>query len=266
MTITTTAADRATRRGTILRDTNAGPGTLHVGGARHTFTLEQHWLGDSAPQAGMVVDVRFDEQGQIEAVTPAQIGKEELDKMKKIAQQAIEAGNPALARLGERIGIPVLAAVALVAVSWIWLPFLKVTVVAGMHQSATLFEVLRLANSGASLQSFGQAGGSSGLYGVLCVLAMLAPLAPAFLARRKAAFLYFAPLAFVLATALGLYLKVRSMADDMRVLAGPHANAMVDAMVAQIGNALSTGIGAWVSLAAALYLAWRGVQRLVLSR
>lgn len=266
MTITTTAADRATRRGTILRDTNAGPGMLHVGGARHAFTLEQHWLGESAPQAGMVVDVRFDEQGEVEAVTPAQIGKEELEKAKKMAQHVIDSGSPALARLGERIGIPVLAAVALVAVSWIWLPFLKVTVVAGMHQSATLFEVLRLANAGASLQSFGQAGGSSGIYGVLCTLAMLAPLAPAFLARRKAAWLYFAPLAFVLATALGLYLKVRAMANDMRILAGPQANAMVDAMIAQIGGALSTGIGAWISLAAALYLAWRGVQRLALSR
>lgn len=263
---TTIITDRATRRGTILRDTNAGPGMLHVDGARHTFTLEQHWLGDAAPQVRMMVDVRFDEQGQVEAVTPAQIGKEELDKARKIARQAIESGTPALAGVSARIGIPVLAAVALLAVSWIWLPFLKVTVVAGMHQSATLFEVLRLANSGASLQSFGQAGGSSGLYGLLCGLAMLAPLAPAFIAQRKAALLYLAPLAFLLCIALGIYLKVRSMADDMRDFAGPQANAMVDAMIAQIGNALSTGIGAWVSLVAALYLAWRGVQRLVLSR
>ena len=263
--MTTTTTDRATRRGTILRDTNAGPGMLHVDGARHTFTLEQHWLGESAPQVRMLVDVRFDGEGQVAAVSPAQIGKEELDKARKMARQALESGTPALAGLSQRIGIPVLAAVALLAAGWIWMPFLKATVVAGMHQSVTLFEVLQLVNSGASLERFGQAGGSSGVYGVLCMLAMLAPLAPAFLVQRKAALLYFAPLAFLVLTALGIYLKVRSMADEMRGLAGPQANAMVDAMIAQIGNALSTGIGAWVSLAAALYLAWRGVQRLVLS-
>jgi len=260
----------ALRRGTIMRDTNAGPGLLMVDGVKHVFTLEQHWRGAMAPQVQMAVDVGFGADGAVDSVSPAQMRLEDLDKYKKLAQQAIEAGNPVLSSLAARIGMPVLAAVAVLMVCWIWLPMLNVTIMAGMRQGATLFDVLRLANAGASLQSVGQLMGgnnaSSGLYGVLCVLAMLAPLAAPFIQQRKAALLYCAPLAFLLLLAIGIWMKVREMAasarEGLQIFGGAHAEAMADAMAAQIGNALSLGLGAYVSLAAALYLAWIGVRRL----
>lgn len=265
------AAAPATVRGTILRDTNSGPGMISVNGQKKTFTLEQHWHGSSAPMVAMPVDVTLDLQGEISMVVPARIGVEDLEKVKEKARQALDGGLPIVVAGIGRIGKPVLAAVLLVLVSWVWLPAVTVTVMAAIKQSATMFDVLRLANSGASLESFGQlGGGSSGLYGVLCVLAMFAPLLPAFVKHKYAPFAYFAPLAFLALVGLTIYLKVNSMASDardgMRAFGGNRMDEMADAMVQQIMNAISIGVGTYVSLAAAAYLAWRGVQALRLAR
>ena len=52
-----------TKRGRILRDTNAGPGVLTINGKQHSFTLDEMWTSDVPPRTGMVVDVMCDEQG-----------------------------------------------------------------------------------------------------------------------------------------------------------------------------------------------------------
>lgn len=256
----------ATVRGVIMRDTNAGPGMILVNGVKKTFTLEQHWQGTVAPQVQMQADVTLDPQGEIVAIVPARAGLEDLEKYKALAKKAVDGGTPVLADLVGRIGKPVLAAMLVVIVSWLWLPAINVTIMAGMKQSATLFDLLRLANSGASLQNFGQSGGSSGLYGFICFLAMFAPLLPTFLKHKHARLGYFGPLAFLALTGLMIYMQMRSMTsaarDSMRALGGSRMDEMADAMMQQVSNALSIGFGTYLSLAAALYLAWRGIDAL----
>lgn len=261
---------RAAVRGTVLRDTNAGPGLVLVGAEKKTFTLERHWQGTMAPQVQMQVEVTLDEHGDIAALAPARTGADELDKYREMAKKAIDGGTPVLLAQAGRIGKPVLAAVLVIAVSWTWLPAASVTIMAGMTQGATLFDLLRLANSGASLDSFGRAGGSSGPYGLLCVLAMCAPLLPAYLRHKYAPLGYCAPLAFLALVFLAVYLKMRAMADatrdGMRALGGGRMDEMADAMMQQIAHAFSVGFGTWLSLAAALYLGWRGAAALLKTR
>lgn len=260
-----------TVRGTILRDTNAGPGMISVGGQKKIFTLEQHWHGTSAPAVAMTVDVTLDQQGDISMVVPARIGAEDLEMVKDKAKKAMEGGMPVVLAAIEKIGKPVLAAVLVLLVSWVWLPAITVTVMAAIKQSATMFDVLRMANSGASLESFGQmGGGSSGLYGVLCVLALLAPLLPAFFKHKHAPYGYFAPLAFLALMGVTMYFKINAMVSDaheaMRAFGGSRMDQMADEMAQKIMSAISVDFGTYVALAAALYLAWRGLQAVRLAR
>ena len=261
----------ATVRGTILRDTNAGSGLILVNGAKKTFTLEHHWQGAMAPQVQMTVDVTLDVHGEISSAVPVNTSAEDLEKVKDMAKRALDGGAPVVMAYVDRIGKPVLAAMFAVIVSWIWLPAVSVTIMAGMKQSVTLFDVLRLANAGASLENFGQmGGGSSGLYGFICVLAMFAPLLPTFLKHKYAPLGYCAPLAFLLLTGVGIYMKVHEMANaarnSMRSFGGKGMDDMADAMMQQISNALSIGFGTYLSLAAALFLAWCGAKAMLKSR
>ena len=263
----TAPAAPSTARGTILRDTNAGPGLIAVSGAKKTFSLEQHWNGTSAPQVQMQVDVTFDAQGEISSVTPVNVAAEDLEKYKAMAKKALDDGTPALLAYVDRIGKPVVGAMLAILVSWLWLPALSVTVMAGMKQGLTMFDVLRLANMGASMESFGQlGGGSSGLYGVLCALAMAAPLLPTFSRHKYAALGYCAPLAFLVLAGLGIYMKMHSMAsaarDSMRAFGGRGMEDVADAMMQKMSQAISLGFGAYLSLAAAACLAYLGVRAL----
>jgi hypothetical protein len=263
------AAVAAGVRGTVLRDTNAGPGLLSVDGRQLVFTLEQHWRGATAPTVNAAVEVVLDAGGAVASVTPAStqlISPQQLADLNALK----DAYLPKLLAQVERAGKPLLAAVAVVAVAWIWLPAMSVQIMAGMSQHVTMFDLLRLANVGASLDSFGQQGGSSGLYGLLCVLAMLAPLAHVFLRQRWARFGLFAPLAFMVATGLGIYLKIHNMAsaatEGARSFGGSQAGDLAAAMMNQIMAALSVGYGSYLALAAALYLAWLGVQQVLTTR
>ena len=183
----------------------------------------------------------------------------------ELARQALGKGAPVLRASVQKIGTPVLVAMAIVAISWIWLPAVTVQIMAGMAQSATMFDVLRMVNAGASLQDFGR-GGSAGIYGLLCILAMAAPALPALWKHRLAPLGYFAPLAFLAAVGLGIYMKMNAMAnaatEQMGSLAGSGMGDIVGAMMKQVMQAVSVGFGIYVSLAAALYLAWIGLRAL----
>jgi len=254
-----------TVRGKILRDTQAGPGLLAVDGNKIPFTLEDHWSGSTPPQTGGTVDIGFDEGGQLRTVHPVGVGKEELEIAGELARQALGKGAPVLRASVQKIGTPVLVAMAIVAISWIWLPAVTVQIMAGMSQSATMFDVLRMVNAGASLQDFGR-GGSAGIYGLLCILAMAAPALPALWKHRLAPLGYFAPLAFLAAVGLVIYTKMNAMAnaatEQMGGLGGSQMGDIVGAMMKQVMQAVSVGFGVYVSLAAALYLAWIGLRAL----
>jgi hypothetical protein len=256
------------RRGIILRDTNAGPGLLAVDQRQLLFQLEHHWAGQTAPRVDMTVNVQFDANGgvaRVEPVSEAELARERLDKLKGDMASAAQAHLPKLQGKVEKTGKPVLGATALLALAWLWLPALNIRVNPMMSQGLTLFDVLRFSNAGSSLDSLAQPGaGSTGLYGIVCVLCMLAPLALGLLRDRRAWFGYFAPLVFNLLVGLGTYWKLQTLtnsaSDGMRAFGGAGMDSIVSTMMSQLLAAISLGSGAYVALAASVYLAWRGVM------
>lgn len=257
-------------RGKVLRDTNAGPGMLSVDGRQLPFTLEAHWRGASAPLVNMHVDAGFDASGNLASVMPVSdsvIAREGLaevgGKLAGLASHYAPAGR----QFAGQVGKPVLAATAVLAVCWLWLPALSVRLNAMFAQDLSLYQVLALANSAQGFDGLGMApSGGSGLLGLLATAATLAPLAAAFVRHRLAPLALFAPLAFMLLAGVAGWLKLRSFAsqavETARAFGGRQSEGMVEAMLAQVAKAVSLGYGTYIALAAALLLAWIGLRRL----
>lgn len=261
-------------RGRILRDTNIGMGLLSLGGRQVPFSLEANWRGDIAPVVQMTVDVVLDEAGNPVTVAPVSdkdVAQEKLKALSGDLSRKFQDQMPLAKTYAHAIGTPVLIAIGVLLISWIWLPMATVRIRAGLSQSATMFDVLGLVNMGGDLQSFGSNySGSSGIYGFICVLAMLAPAAPAFIRHRYITLSYFAPLLFLLVLGFAMYMKVRSFAnaaqESMGSFGGAQMAKIASAMMDQILAAVSIGFGVYVSLAAALFLAVHGGIKFLASR
>ena len=82
------------RRGTILRDTSAGPGLLVVDGTQYPFDLAGIWRSDVPPRTGMVVDVELDAAGKVTLVTAvpeeSALGLQAGDVILQIGDRTVE--------------------------------------------------------------------------------------------------------------------------------------------------------------------------------
>lgn len=214
------------------------------------------------------MDVTLDAEGQLQrvsAVDDATLAKEKAQQVMGLAQQH---GGAVARQLLARVGAPTLGALALLAVAWWWLPILSVQVAASFKQSATLAQLLALVNQSRDLSALG-ASGSAGIYGLLMWLAWLAPLAPHALPDRRLHLAGAAPLVFMLAAGVAAWWGVRSSVAQAREAAGAFgggqaaamAQQMVDQMMASAWAAVSLGLGSYLGLAAALYLAVTGLRR-----
>lgn len=262
-------------RGRILRDTNNGLGLLNLGGRQVPFSLEANWRGHIAPVVQMTVDVVLDGAGNAVTVVPVSDKDVAQEKLKAISgdlSKKLQDQMPMVKTYAHAIGIPVLIAMGFLLVSWIWLSIVTVRINASSSQSATMFDVLRLINTGGNLQSFGNSySGSSGIYGFICVLTMLAPAAPTFIRHRYITSAYFAPLLFLLILGFTAYMKLRSFAEVARESMGGFGGGaqmanIANAMMDQIFAAVSIGFGTYISLAAALFLAVHGGIKFLASR
>ena len=264
-----------TARGRILRDTNNGIGLLSVGDRQVPFSLEANWRGNIAPAIQMHVDIALDDTGNVVSVMPISdkdIAQEKLKVLSTGLTSKIQEHIPLMKSYASAIGTPILVAISLLFISWIWLSLISVRVSASVSQSVTMFDALGFINMGGNLESFGQrSSGSSGLYGLVCVLAMLAPLVPTFVKHRYSNLCYFAPLIFSLIFSVVAFLKLRSYANAARESMGAFGNSaqmnnMMNAMMDQIMAAVSIGMGAYLSIALALYLAGHGAIKLLANR
>ena len=264
-----------TNRGRILRDTNNGIGLISLGGKQVPFTLETNWRGEIAPVVQMTVDVVLDDAGNVVSVAPVsdkEVAQEKLKEMSGNLSRQLQDQIPMVKVYAGMIGTPTLIAVSLLFIGWVWLSMATVRISEGLTQGATMFDLLRLINTGGSLQSFGgSSSGSSGIYGFVCVIAMLAPLAPALIRHRYISLAYFAPLFFLIVLSFASYMKMRSFADDARQSLGGLVGSaqmanMANAMMDQILAAVSVGAGAYISSTVALYLAVQGGIKFLANR
>jgi hypothetical protein len=262
-------------RGKILRDTNAGPGLLSIDGNQHPFTLEHHWKSDLPPRVGMVVDATFDGAGSLALVTPvadAQLAREQAE----LAVQAAKARGGALAAgLTARFGLPTLVAMGVLFVGWFFLNTVAIQVSSQYGVGLSFWKLLGVLNSPAGLlNGLNGAGGGSGIYGFLCIVALLAPLAPYAWKDKRAHLGGLLPLAFMLLVALMIYLGISDGMQQAQGAAGMFggaqaaqmAESMSSMMLREAMRAISIGLGGYLSLLAALYLAGRGLIQFLAAR
>ena len=272
-----------TKRGKILRDTSTGDGLVFVEGKQHPFRLEGHWKSDQAPKVNMVVDVEFgpeDQLASLRSVATQDLVDEHAaqalgvaqDSAKKLASEFQRRGLPVLAEYAKRIGYTTLGALTLVIIGWFFLPALSVRIGSAGGYSITFYQVLSLLNAGGlqGAMALATGGGSAGILGFLCFATLFAVLLPHVWSNKRAVWGVASPLVFMLLVLLVAYFKVSSGVSSMQ-----HSSAMVgnremqeamkqmaDQAAAQMREAVSIGIGTWLSLAAAIVLAVLSLKKI----
>jgi hypothetical protein len=109
---------------------------------------------------------------------------------------------------------------------------------------------------------------ASWAFGVVCVATLFAVFIPLRIRQRPSWLAYAAPLALMLACAATLYFATSSeaLSDDGRFGAtGSHliqfANSLANRASDSFARHVSLGLGAYLSCAASLFLAWKGFIR-----
>ena len=242
------------KRGRILRDTSAGEGLVFVEGKQYAFRLEGMWQSEFAPKANMAVDVDFDEAGRLVAlrsVSASGVAGEQAaqalgaaqESAKKFAAEFQAKGLPVLREYAERIGYPVLGALAAVIIGWFFLPAVSADLGFLGKNSVTFWQGLKFLNSG-GVAAMG--GSSAGFYGLLCIASLAAVLLPQVWRHPRARFGMMAPLTLMLLVLVIAWSKM------------PDVPAGAEEFVAEMRKAVSLGVGSYLAIVASLFLAWRG--------
>lgn len=257
-----------TRRGTILRDTNAGPGLLVVDGTQHQFLLEGAWRGTVPPRVGMVVDVTFGADGAVSGVTPvedSQLAREQAEQaMAAIKERGGAVAGAMVARFGGRD----LLALGLLVLGWF---VLKVGSFEGGLMgsiSFTFWQVLGYINSGAESIGRRAMGGSTGtgFLGIIAIVALAGPFVHHFWKDKRAHLGGLLPLLLMLFALWKVYGGMGDSMGDTASMFGEEGRQMAEQMRREMRDAVSLGIGFYVAFAASVYFAFTGGKRFLASR
>jgi hypothetical protein len=231
------------KRGRIVRDPTAGAGLVMVQGRQHTFGLEGVWKSDAVPKPGLVVDVELDDTGRVTGMMAVPEGRLAKEQAEAALALATAKGAGAVARLG----VPQLAALALLVIGWFWLVAIDVDRSQPGLAQLTFWHALGALAAGEPLTAL-RIGPppSPGIYGLGALFCLAAPLSVCAWNDRRAHLAALLPLAFMLAVAVPLVGLARQT-------------------TATTSAAVSLGAGAYVALLAGLYLALAGVTRFLVA-
>ena len=257
-----------TRRGTILRDTNTGPGLLVVDGGQHPFTLEGAWRAAVPPKVGMVVEVTFGPAGEVVSVSPvddSQLAREQAEQaMAAIKEKGGAVAGAMVARFGGR------DLVALAALLLGWFVLKAGSFEGGLmgNISFTFWQVLGFINSGAESIGRRAMGGSAGtgLLGIIAIVALAGPFIHHFWKDRRAHLGSLLPLLLMLFALWRVYSGMGDAVGNDASMFGEEGRQFADEMRQQMRDAVSLGIGFYVGIAASIYFAVTGGKRYLASR
>lgn len=248
-------------RGKILRDASSGPGLLIAQGQQYSFPLECVWKSETPPRPGLVVDVEIGEDGTVQSVTAVPeslIAKEQAEE----TLAAVRAkGGAFAASMTARFGMPTLIAVGLLIVGWFFLSTISYNAGFAGKMDFTFWRILSFVNSSNALESLStlQGNGSAGFYGLLALVALAGPFIGQFWKDRRASLGGALPLVFMLLVAV---LVRNSLAGVTR---GAPAEVL-DMARTEIMKQVSIGLGAYVSLLAAVYLGYLSLKRFLVAK
>jgi hypothetical protein len=255
------------KRGKVLRDTSAGPGLLMVEGQQYPFALEGVWKSEAAPRSGLVVDVEFDQGGQIVAiiaVPESQLAKEQAEAVMAVAK---EKGAALASGLVARFGVSTLVAEGLLIVGWFFLAAVSLDAPLLSKVQFTFWQVLGFLNSNNMLEAMG--GGrnspSTGIYGLLAIACLAGPFLSHFWKDKRANLGAALPLAFMLIVALMVRSSVHSALGGASNAEGMFAEMQQRAQDEAM-KAISLGMGAYLSVLVSLYFAGSGARKFLVAQ
>lgn len=206
-------------RASILRVPGDSPGLLIVDGQQWPFTLDRVWKSPVAPSVNMVVDVDFDGQGNITAITavdPHQAAREKLNQIGGAAQQhgkeAALIARQGVGALAARMGKVALGAATILWIAWFFMPVLTVQQIVGAR-AITFWDFLALDLSNAMLP-LQLVASSHGLLSIIGLLAIAAPFAAPFIRRPRAKFLYAMPLLYLILVGVAVVYDCNQAIDE----------------------------------------------------
>jgi len=252
------------KRGKVLRDPYVGPGLLMVEGKQYPFSLEGLWRSEVPAKPGLVVNVDFDNQGNLNAITA--VPQSQLDQ-----EQAELTGVGAGSRnrmleswtLGTGTLIQVAAAGVLVA-SWFFLTAVSIHLPFFGKLDFTLWQILGFLNSGNSLQSLEVPGNpDSGVFGFLGILVLAGPFLQYFWNDPRAVLGGALPLNFMLFVAYRVGASIHAVFGAQ--LTGPYELLPTNLRYG-ILNVLSVGLGTYLSATLAIYFAVLSTRQFIAER
>jgi hypothetical protein len=157
--------------------------------------------------------------------------------------------------------MPTLIATGLLIIGWFFLSTISINAGFLGKMDFTFWRVLSFVNAKNAFEVLGtlKDGGSAGFYGLLALIALACPFLSTFWKDRRAVLGGLFPLLFMMLVALLVRNAIAS------ATAGAPAEAM-DVARDEIAKQVSVGMGAYVSLLAAIYLAFISVKKFLVAR
>lgn len=259
------------QRGTVLQvPTGDSAGLLFLDGQQIPFQLAQVWQSPVAPATNQTVEVSLDDGGKparILVIDAQTLAKEKLGQFAGLAgdhsQQAAAQGMAVLQIVRSRMGLVPMIAAAMLFIGWFFLPALTISPGFGITKSFSVSDILGIQLSSSGAES------SFGFWAFLGLVAVLVPWAVAWLRPRWTSLLHAAPLVMLILAFVRVRWQLHSLVsqaiDAAGQMGGGQAQAMVQSMVAQMGDqiskAVSFGFGFWLVLLFSLVLAFIGFKR-----
>jgi len=240
-----------TKRGKILRDPYAGPGLLMVQGQQHFFRLEGVWKSEVPAKPGLAVDVEFGQNATITGITAvpeSQLAKEQAELALAAARRN---GRALFGQLAATAGMSNLVAGAVLVISWRWLTAASLQLPFGKIEF-TFWQILGFLNSGHIIdvmEGSGQPG--AGIYGLFALIALAGPFVHHFWKDKRAVLGGLLPLVFMIIIGA---MAPSGIASALGAGASPYEDLQKQAQ-AEMMNAISFGMGTYLSALASLYFA-----------
>jgi hypothetical protein len=249
------------KRGKVLRDPCLGPGLLMVEGKQYPFLMDLRWRSDVPAKPGLVVNVDFDPQGNVNAITAvphAQLDQEQAELERSNRHRVFQSWTP-----GNGAALQA-AAVGLLMLSWFFLTAISIRLPFFGQLDLTFWQVLGYLNAGSSLQSLEVPGTPDpGIFGFLAILVLAGPFLPFLWSDRRAWLGGLLPVTFVTLISYRVIVGIHaSFAPQMAALNAPlQANPHYGIL-----SLLSIGLGTYLSAAIAICLAVWSTKQFLASR
>ena len=237
------------KRGKVLRDPHFGPGLLMVEGKQYPFLMEGLWRSEVPAKPGLAVNVDFDTSGKLNGITA--VPQSELDQERAALAQAGGRSRVFDRKAGVGSVARVVATGAIVA-CWFFLTAVSIHPPFFGNLDLSFWQVLGYLNTGSSLQLLELPGNpDSGVFGFLAILVLTGPFLHYLWKDQRALLGGILPLSFMTLVAYRVGAVIHAVSAQLPALyPGPEADLRYG-----VFNALSVGLGTYVSASLAIYLA-----------